>query len=113
MYAVVDIAGSQFRISEKEVLTVPQLAGEAGSKIEFDRVLLIVGAKETKVGRPLIKGAKVKASVLSHEKSKKITVFKKKRRKGYKVTRGHRQPVTVIQIDKITATSKEAKSDGA
>ncbi len=103
MYAIVDIAGKQFKITENEKLTVPRLNGEVGDKIEFDRVLLVSTDKGIKIGRPLLASAKVKASVISQDRGKKIIVFKKKRRKDYKVTRGHRQQFSKIQIEKINA----------
>lgn len=101
MYAIVNIAGKQFKISENEKIMVPRLSGEVGDKIELDQVLLVSTDKGVKVGKPLLASAKVKASVVSHERGKKIIVFKKKRRKDYKITRGHRQQFTKIQIEKI------------
>lgn len=103
MYAIVNIAGKQFKISENEKIMVPRLSGEVGDKIELDQVLLVSTDKGVKVGKPLLASAKVKASVVSHERGKKIIVFKKKRRKDYKITRGHRQQFTKIQIEKINA----------
>ncbi len=103
MYAIVNIAGKQFKITENEKIMVPRLSGEVGDKIELDQVLLVSTDKGVKVGKPLLASTKVKASVVSHERGKKIIVFKKKRRKDYKITRGHRQQFTKIQIEKINA----------
>ena len=103
MYAVVDISGKQYKIMEKERIIVPRLDAEVGEKIKLDRVLLVSSDDGVKIGQPLLKSAKVNASVLNHDYGKKITVFKKKRRKDYKVTKGHRQPYTQIQIEKIQA----------
>ncbi len=103
MYAIINIAGKQFKITENEKISVPRLSGEVGDKIEFDQVLLVSTDKGVKIGQPLVKTAKVKASVVSHDRAKKIIVFKKKRRKDYKITRGHRQQYTKIQIEKINA----------
>jgi large subunit ribosomal protein L21 len=102
MYAVVDIAGIQYKISEKEKLIVPRLDVKVGDKLDLDRVLMVSSDDGVKIGQPLLEKAKVEASVLNHDRSKKVVVFKKKRRKDYKVTKGHRQPYTQIQIDKIT-----------
>lgn len=113
MYAIVEIAGKQFKISEKDVVSVPLLSEDAGKKVEFDRVLLVSTDKGTKVGQPVVKGAKVQASILEHGRDKKITVFKKKRRKGYKVTKGHRQDFSKIQIEKILAKASKGEKDGS
>ncbi len=101
MYAIVDIAGKQFRVEENKVLRVPYLHQEVGKKIEFEKILLLGDGKETKIGKPLVKGAKVSATVLEHGREKKVIVWKKKRRKGYQVKRGHRQNFTRIQIENI------------
>ncbi len=103
MYAIVEIAGHQFKIQKDQKLFVNRLQDEAGSDIEFDKVLLLAGEEEIQVGAPLVEGAKVKARVLEHVKADKILVFKKKRRKGYQKLNGHRQPMTQIQIEEILA----------
>lgn len=102
MYAVVDIAGKQFKFSENEEVIVPRLSAAVGEKIELDRVLLVSTDDGVKIGQPVVESAKVEASVISHDLGQKIVIFKKKRRKGYKDTRGHRQPYTRIQIEKIS-----------
>ncbi len=101
MYAIVEIAGKQFRVEKDAVVKVPLLHEEVGKTVEFDRVFLLDDGKEVKVGRPVVEGAKVKAKVVEHGRDKKIIVFKKKRRKGYKVKKGHRQHFTKIQIENI------------
>jgi len=98
--AVVRIADIQFRVSADQVLRVPRLTEEVGSTIEFDQVLL-VGGDEPRVGTPTVDGVKVTAEVLEHGRDKKITVFKKKRRKGYRRTQGHRQGYTAVRIQSI------------
>jgi large subunit ribosomal protein L21 len=109
MYAIVDIAGKQVRVQEKQILKVPLLGVESGEKVEFDNVLFFNdGKKDGNFGQPFVKGVTVAATVIEHGKDKKIIVFKKKRRKGYQVKNGHRQNYTVIQIDKIGAAKKEA-----
>lgn len=101
MYAIVDIAGQQFRLAEQDRLRVPALKQEKGAIVTFDRVLLVAGDKEIRVGNPTVPGASVQATVLDHGRGEKVIVFKKKRRKGYRVRRGHRQGYTDIQVTKI------------
>lgn len=101
MYAIVDIAGKQFRVEKDMILKVPLLNKEAGDSVEFERVLILSDGDDVTVGRPLIEGAKVEAKVLDHGRDKKVTVFKKKRRKGYKVKNGHRQHFTRVQIENL------------
>ena len=101
MYAVVDIAGQQFKVEENTKYYVPRLDAELESDVSFDSVLLLSDDKETKIGTPTVDGAKVSAKVLEHLKDEKVIVFKKKRRKSYKVKRGHRQHLTRIEITKI------------
>jgi large subunit ribosomal protein L21 len=101
MYAVVEIAGQQFRVNPSEKLYVPKLEGDVDSVVKFDKVLLLSNDKEIKVGNPIIKGSTVEAKVLGHVKDDKVIVFKKKRRKGYRVKRGHRQQYTQIEITSI------------
>ncbi len=101
MYAIVEIAGKQFRAEKDTVLKVPYLKKEVGDKIDFDRVLILDDGKETKIGKPVVENANVSAKVVENGRDKKITVFKKKRRKRYKVKRGHRQQFSKIQIEKI------------
>ncbi|MFQ5585156.1 MAG: 50S ribosomal protein L21 [Calditrichia bacterium] len=99
MYAIVDIAGKQFRVEKNQMLKVPHINKEVGDKVEFNRVLLLSDGAKVKIGKPLVKGAKVSAEVLEHGRDKKVIVFKKKRRKGYKVKRGHRQGFTKVKIE--------------
>jgi large subunit ribosomal protein L21 len=101
MFAVVDILGQQFKVSENTKYYVPRLKEEPDSEVTFDQVLLLSDGKETKVGSPVIKGAKVTAKVLSHLKDEKVIVFKKKRRKGYRKQNGHRQQLTRIEVTQI------------
>ncbi len=101
MYAIVKIGGHQYKVSENDTIFVNRLSED--EKVTFEDVLLVKDKKgNVKIGKPTVKGAKVEATVLDHLKSDKVIVFKKKRRKGYKVKRGHRQPITQLQIDKIS-----------
>ncbi len=101
MYAIVEIAGQQFKVEKDQQIFVHRLETKEGSKIDFDKVLLLDDSGTVNVGAPVIKGAKVTAKVLEHLKGDKVIVFKKKRRKGYKVKNGHRQYLTQIQIESI------------
>ncbi len=103
MYAIVEIAGQQFKVVKDQTLYVHRLEGDTGKQLEFDRVLMVGGEGNSKVGTPVVKGAKVNATILAHAKSDKVLVFKKRRRKGYKKCNGHRQYMTQIQISGITA----------
>ena len=102
MYAIVEIAGQQFKVEKDQQLFVHRLEGKEGSKVSFDNVLLIDNKGKVNVGAPVITGANVSAKILEHLKDDKVIVFKKKRRKGYKVKNGHRQYLTKIQIEGIS-----------
>jgi len=101
MFAVVEIAGKQFKVSPKDTILVPTLKEKAGATLTFDRVLLVGSDRETRVGNPIVAGAKVQGTVVDHGRSEKVTVFKKKKRKGYRVKRGHRQGYTRVEITSI------------
>ena len=101
MYAIVDIAGQQFKVEKEQKLFVHRLEGDAGSKVSFDKVLLIENDGKITFGDPVIKDAAVSATVIEHVKGDKVLVFKKKRRKGYKKLNGHRQYMTQIEITSI------------
>ena len=111
MYAIVEIAGQQFKVEKDQQIFVHRLDNKEGAKVEFDKVLLIDNGGKINVGAPAISGAKVTAKVLGHMKGDKVVVFKKKRRKGYKVKNGHRQSFSQIEIQSIVekgATAKKA-----
>ncbi len=101
MYAIVNIAGQQFKVAKDQQIFVHRLQGDEGASIEFDNVLLAEDGGKFKVGTPTLKGAVVSAKIVSHLKGDKVIVFKKKRRKGYKRKNGHRQQFTKIQITGI------------
>lgn len=101
MFAIVDIKGNQFKIKENQKVYVPKLQEEVGTKVSFDKVLFYTADEKTfEVGSPVL-SHKVEATVLEHVKDEKVIVFKKKRRKGYKVKKGHRQQYSLISVDKI------------
>ena len=101
MYAIVEIAGQQFKVSEKQEIFVNKIDSKEGSKIVFDKVLLLDKDGKIEVGVPVLKGLGVTAKIIEHLKSDKVLVFKKKRRKGYKVKNGFRHSLTKIEIQKI------------
>lgn len=103
MYAIVEIAGQQFKVEKGRKLYVHRLNENEGSQVSFDKVLLIEDDGKVKVGAPSLQAASVEATVLKHLKDDKVLVFKKKRRKGYKVKNGHRQYLTQIEIKGINA----------
>ena len=101
MYAIVDIAGQQFKVEKDQKIFVHRLDGEAGSNMFFDKVLLIDNGKNIIIGNPLISDALISVKILSHLKGDKVIVFKKKRRKAYQIRKGHRQLLSEIQISEI------------
>ncbi|MCB0730911.1 MAG: 50S ribosomal protein L21 [Ignavibacteriae bacterium] len=108
MYAVVDIAGQQFKVEENATYYVPKLNTEVNKSVTFDNILLFSDGKSTSIGTPSVKGIKVKAKVLEHLKDDKVIVFKKKRRKSYRVKNGHRQQLSRIEITNISASKSKA-----
>ena len=100
MYAIVEIAGLQYKVEKDQQLFVNRLAGEAGEEVKFDRVLLTDNGAIT-VGAPVIEGVTVVAKIVEHVKGDKVIVFKKKRRKGYQKSNGHRQQFTKIEVASI------------
>ncbi len=101
MYAIVTIAGQQFKVEEGQEIFVHQLEAEEGANVNFDQVLMIERDGKASIGTPVLSGGSVSATVLGHQKGDKVIVFKKKRRKGYRVKNGHRQHFTKLKIDSI------------
>ena len=104
MYAIVEIAGQQFKVEKDQKVFVHRLGTEEGNNVSFDNVLLVDNNGDVTIGAPAIEGASVEAKVLRHLKGDKVIVFKKKRRKGYRKKNGHRQALTEIQIEGIAAS---------
>ena len=102
MFAIIKTCGKQYKVSEGDVIKVEKIEAEAGDKIEFDQVLMVAG-DDVKVGSPVVEGAKVSAEVLDQKKDKKIVIFKFKAKKNYRKKKGHRQPYTLVKIEKIDA----------
>ncbi|NNK17657.1 MAG: 50S ribosomal protein L21, partial [Maribacter sp.] len=111
MYAIVEMAGQQFKVAKDQKVYVHRLQTEEGKKVSFDDVLLLDDGKNVTVGAPAIDGAAVEAKVIKHLRGDKVIVFKKKRRKGYAVKNGHRQALTEIVVENIVA--KGAKKAAA
>ncbi|MCU0470615.1 MAG: 50S ribosomal protein L21 [Arcicella sp.] len=102
MYAIVEIAGQQFKVEKDRYLYTHRLAGEEGAELVFDKVLLVDNDGDIQVGVPTVAGAKVSGKILAHVRGEKVLVFKKKRRKGYQKQNGHRQDLTKVLIEGIT-----------
>ena len=109
MYAIVEIAGQQFKVQKDQKVFVHRLSAETGSKVVFDKVLLIENGGKISIGAPAIEGAKVTAEVLDHVKGDKVIVFKKKRRKGYQKSNGHRQQFTALNIKDIKVKTSQSE----
>ena len=103
MYAIVRTGGKQYQVEAGDTLRVEKLQGEVGDTVELDDVLLVVDGESVKIGQPAVEGAKVVAKVVEQGRHKKIIVFKKKRRQGYQVKKGHRQMYTALKIETISA----------
>lgn len=101
MYAIVDIAGKQFKVVKDQYIYAPRMEGEAGASVTFDKILLVDNGSGVEIGAPVVSGITVSGKILEHVKGNKVIVFKKKRRKGYVVKNGHRQQFTKIQIESI------------
>jgi len=113
MYAVVKTGGKQYRVEPQDVILVEKLAAEPGAAIELDQVLMMDDGKATTVGTPLVEGASVAATVVDQTRGDKVIVFKKKRRKDYKRTKGHRQDLTVLRITEILGKGQKASAAAA
>ena len=111
MYAIVEIAGQQFKVQKDQKIFVHRLNAEEGKKVDFDKVLLLENGGKVTLGAPAIKGAKVSAKVEKHVKGDKVIVFRKKRRKGYKKKNGHRQSFTSLTISDIKVGGGKASAE--
>ena len=101
MYAVVEISGQQFKVQKGDEILAPKLEGNTGDAVQLDRVLLTSDNEQVTIGNPVVKGAQVKATIVDAERGSKVLIFKKKRRKGYQLKRGHRQDYTRLKIEDI------------
>ena len=103
MYAIIRTGGKQYQVAAGDKLRVEKLQGDVGDTVELSDILMVVDGEEVKIGQPVIEGAKVVAKITEQGKADKVVVFKKKRRKGYRVKRGHRQQYTALTIEEISA----------
>ena len=110
MYAIVEIAGQQFKVAKDQKLFVHRLQDKEGSKVSFDKVYLLDDGKKVTVGAPAITGASVQAKLVGHLKGDKVIVFKKKRRKGYRVKNGHRQALSELKVENIVVSGPKSTS---
>ncbi len=110
MYAIVEIAGQQMKVSKDTNVFVHRLEGKEGDKVSFDKVMLVDNGGKVSLGTPTVSGVQIKAEIVKHLKGDKVTVFKKKRRKGYKVKNGHRQALTEIKISDISGAGSAKAS---
>ncbi len=113
MYAVIKTGGKQYKVAAGDKLKVEKLVGDVGSTVVLDKVLLITDGDNTTIGAPIIVGAKVSATVVSHGRADKVMIFKFRRRKHYRKTQGHRQSFTEIQIGEILAAGQAANKEAA
>jgi len=102
MYAVIKTGGKQYRVSEGDTLTIEKIAGEKGSLVTFDEVLMVSKQDDIRVGRPFVEGAVVRGEIVGDIKGPKLTIFKMKRRKGFRKKTGHRQNLTCLKIKEIS-----------
>jgi large subunit ribosomal protein L21 len=113
MYAIVEIAGQQFKVEQNDEIFVHRLEGEPGTKLEFDQVLLLDNDGKISVGKPLVEGSSISGQIVGHVRGDKVVIFKKKRRKGYEKESGHRQDFSKVLIEKINLSgatrAKKAK----
>lgn len=103
MYAVIKTGGKQYRVSAGDKLQIEQIAAEVGAEVVLDQVLMVVDGEQVSVGRPVLSGAAVKATVTGHGRGEKVEIFKMRRRKHYRKSQGHRQNFTEVRIDSISA----------
>ena len=108
MFAIINISGKQFRVVEGDEIKVPLLASKEGESLKFDQVLLTNDGKKVALGSPILSGASVSATIIDHGRDRKIRIFKKKRRKGYRRNNGHRQSYSLIRIGSITSGKEKS-----
>ena len=113
MYAIVETGGKQYQVEEGRYVDVELLGEEAEAKVVFDKVVMIVNGKKSKVGQPYVENAKVEGTVVKNDKAKKIIVFKQRPKKGYRKKQGHRQCFCRVMINKIRTTASKTKVDAA
>ena len=113
MYAIVETGGKQYQVEEGRYLDVELLDAEQDAKIVFDKVVMVVNGKKSKVGQPYVSGASVEGTVMKHDKAKKVIVYKQRPKKGYRKKQGHRQQFTRVMISKIRTTAQKKAAEAA
>ena len=113
MYAIVETGGKQYQVEEGRYLDVELLEGEKDDKVVFDKVVMVVNGKKSKVGQPYVKNASAEGVIMGHDKAKKVIVYKQRPKKGYRVKRGHRQQYTRVMINKIRTTAPRKTAEAA
>ena len=113
MFAIVETGGKQYQVEEGRYVDIELLEGEAESKVVFDKIVMLVNGKKSKVGKPYVSGASVEGKIVKHDKAKKIIVFKQRPKKGYRKKQGHRQQFTRVMISKIRTSAKKSKEETA
>lgn len=101
MYAIIETGGKQQRVSQGDIISVEKITGNPGTSVEFDKVLAVGNGENMSVGKPYVQNAKVVASIIAQERARKVMIFKKKRRKNYRRTKGHRQYLTRLKIQEV------------
>ena len=113
MYAIVETGGKQYQVEEGRYVEVELLDAEKDSKVVFDKVVMIVNGKKSKVGQPYVTGASAEGTVLAHDKAKKVIVYKQRPKKGYRLKQGHRQGFARVMINKIKTSASKAKAEAS
>ena len=113
MYAIVEAGGKQYPVEEGRYIDLELLDAEKDSKVTFDKIVMLVNGKKSKVGQPYVSGASVEGTVVKHDKAKKIIVFKQRPKKGYRKKQGHRQQFTRVMITKIRTSAKKESAEKA
>lgn len=113
MYAIVETGGKQYQVEEGRYLDVELLDGEKDSKVVFDKIVMVVNGKKSKVGQPYVAGASAEGTIMLHDKSKKVIVFKQRPKKGYRKKQGHRQGFTRVMINKIRTSAQKKTEEAA
>lgn len=113
MYAIVETGGKQYQVEEGRYLDVELLDAEQDAKVVFDKVVMVVNGKKSKVGQPYVSGASVEGTVMKHDKAKKVIVYKQRPKKGYRKKQGHRQQFTRVMISKIRTTAQKKAAEAA
>ena len=111
MFAIVETGGKQYQVEEGRYVDIEKLEGDADTKITFDKIVMLVNGKKSKVGKPYVDGASVEGKILKQDKAKKIIVFKQRPKKGYRKKQGHRQQFTRVMISKIRTSAKKAAKE--